>query len=77
MTTFGLPMRTRKLIGLVVLLAYMFIYAMLVMTIAVYRLPENGVVEFVYFLAAGIIWAIPAKYLLRWMQMPDPGAPAA
>lgn len=75
MPTFGLSMRIRKLIGLVVLLAFMFLYAMLVMTIAVARLPENGVIEFVYFLVAGIIWAVPARYLILWMQRPDP-APA-
>ncbi len=71
--TFGIPMRWRKLIGLVVLLVFMFLYAMFVMTFAVYKLPENGVLEFAYFLAAGILWAIPAGFLIKWMQIPDPG----
>jgi len=73
--TLGIPMRWRKLIGLVVLLAFMFVYAMFVMTYAVYRLPDNGVLEFFYFLIAGIVWAFPAIFLIKWMQIPDPGAP--
>ena len=73
MPTFGLSLSTRKLIGLVVLLVYMFLYAMLAMTIAVYRLPDNTAAEVVYYLTAGILWAIPARYLLQWMQTPDPG----
>jgi len=73
--TFGIPMRWRKLIGLVILLVFIFIYAMFVMTFAVYKLPENGTLEFFYFLIAGILWAIPAGYLIKWMQLPDPGAP--
>ncbi|MEQ8745603.1 DUF2842 domain-containing protein [Pyruvatibacter sp.] len=69
--TFGIPMRIRKLIGLVVLLAFMFFYALLVMTIAVYRLPEHMGAEIAYYLTAGILWAIPARYLIAWMQIPD------
>lgn len=73
--TLGIPMRWRKLIGLVVLLTFMFIYAMLVMTIAVYRLSDDGVIEFVYFLVAGVLWALPAGYLIKWMQLPDTNTP--
>jgi len=68
----ALPMRIRKLIGTVILLAFLFIYAMLVMTIAVSgHLPENGVIQFFYYLIAGTLWALPFKYLIVWMQRPD------
>lgn len=73
--TFGIPMRWRKLIGLVVLLVFIFLYAMFVMTFAVYKLPENGTLEFFYFLIAGVLWALPAGYLIKWMQLPDPDTP--
>ncbi|WP_422007545.1 DUF2842 domain-containing protein [Pyruvatibacter mobilis] len=69
--TLGIPMRWRKLIGLIVLLVFIFYWAMLVMTVAVYKLPDNGFIEFVYFLAAGILWALPAGYIIKWMQLPD------
>ena len=75
--TFGIPMRIRKLIGLVVLLVFMFFYVLLVMTIAVYRLPENMLAEITYYLVAGILWAIPARYLIAWMQIPDKDEAAA
>ena len=69
--TLGIPMRWRKLIGLIVLLVFIFYWAMLVMTVAVYKLPDNGFIEFAYFLAAGILWALPAGYIIKWMQLPD------
>jgi len=69
--TFGLSMRVRKFIGLIILLAWMLFWALLVMTIAVYRLPDSMGLEIVYYLTAGILWAIPARYLIRWMQRPD------
>jgi hypothetical protein len=27
--------------------------------------------QFAYFLAAGLLWVIPAGLLIRWMQRPD------
>lgn len=70
-----LPQRLRKLIGTIVLLAGLTLYALLVMTIAVSgHLPEHGVVQFLYYLTAGIAWAFPARYLIVWMQRPD-GSP--
>jgi vacuolar-type H+-ATPase subunit I/STV1 len=69
--TLGIPIRWRKLIGLIALLVFMFYWAMLVMTVAVYKLPDNGLIEFAYFLAAGILWALPAGYIIKWMQLPD------
>jgi len=68
-----LGIRTRKLIGTVVLLIGLTLYSFLVMTIAVSgHLPENGAVQFFYYLTAGVAWAFPAKYLIVWMVRPDP-----
>ena len=68
-----LGIRTRKLIGTIVLLIGLTLYAFLVMTIAVSgHLPEGGFVQFVYYLAAGVVWEFPAKYLIVWMVRPDP-----
>ncbi|MBA4208206.1 MAG: DUF2842 domain-containing protein [Parvibaculum sp.] len=68
-----LGIRTRKLIGTLVLLIFLTLYSFLIMTIAVSgHLPENGFVQFLYYLTAGVIWAFPAKYLITWMVRPDP-----
>lgn len=68
-----LSMSMRKLIGTFVLLICLTIYALLIMTIAVSgHLSENGFLQFLYYITAGVIWAFPAKYLIIWMVRPDP-----
>lgn len=67
-----LGIRTRKLIGTIVLLTFLVLYSFLIMTIAVSgHLPENGLVQFLYYITAGVIWAFPAKHLIVWMVRPD------
>ena len=67
-----LPMRLRKLIGLVLLLLLVVFYALIVMTVAVTTsVPENGVIEFFYYLITGIAWVVPAASIIYWMQRPD------
>ena len=67
-----LPMRVRKLIGLVAMLALIIFYALIVMTVAVTTsVPENGIVEFFYYLITGIAWVVPAAAIIYWMQRPD------
>ena len=67
-----LPMRLRKLIGLVLLLLLVVFYALIVMTVAVTTsVPENGVIEFFYYLITGIAWVVPAAGIIYWMQRPD------
>lgn len=67
-----LPMKIRKLIGLVALLVLIVFYALIVMTIAVTTsVPDNGVVEFFYYMITGIAWVIPAGAIIYWMQRPD------
>ena len=67
-----LPMRIRKLIVLVLMLALIVFYALIVMTVAVTsNVPENGVVEFFYYLITGVAWVVPAAAIIYWMQRPD------
>ncbi|HCX68034.1 DUF2842 domain-containing protein [Parvibaculum sp.] len=67
-----LGIRTRKLIGTIILLIGLTLYSFLIMTIAVSgHLPEHGLVQFLYYITAGVIWAFPAKYLIVWMVRPD------
>jgi hypothetical protein len=67
-----LPIRVRKLIGLVLLLVLVVFYALLVMTVAVTNsIPENAVLEFFYYLVTGVAWVVPAAAIIYWMQRPD------
>lgn len=67
-----LPMRIRKFIGLVLMLALIIFYALIVMTVAVTTsVPVNGIVEFFYYLVTGVAWVVPAAAIIYWMQRPD------
>ncbi len=68
----ALRLRTRKLIGTIVLLIFLLFYSLLIMTIAVSgHIPQNGFVQFIFYLVAGTIWAFPARFLIVWMVRPD------
>lgn len=63
--------RTRKLIGAVVLLLFLLIYAMAVASIGAGRVTEaSPLLQLLYFVVAGLAWVLPAGLLLRWMARP-------
>jgi len=67
-----MPQRARKLIGTIVLVVFVGLYALTAMTIAVAKLPgASGFVQLIYFLVAGLIWVVPAGALIFWMGKPD------
>ena len=59
-------MRLRILIGTVVLLLGLVLYAGAVMAL-VARLPDNAALAFALYGVAGIAWVAPAAVLTRWM----------
>lgn len=64
--------RLRKLVGTVVLLVFLAVYVWLMTAIGSGRISEApAVAQFAYFIAAGLVWVIPAGLLIRWMQRPD------
>jgi Protein of unknown function (DUF2842) len=66
-----MSVRTRKLIGTVVLIAFLAIYCLVAMVGA--TLPwinGNRAAELAYFIAAGLLWTVPAGVLIKWMQKP-------
>ncbi|HAH11279.1 MAG TPA: DUF2842 domain-containing protein [Alphaproteobacteria bacterium] len=66
-----MSMRWKKLIGVFALLLIIFVYALLVTSLAVRILPTAGpVVEFLFYAVAGIAWVVPVRYLIVWMQTP-------
>ena len=61
--------RTKKLIGLILFLPALLIYAGIVVTIADY-IPDHWAVHLVYYIIMGTIWAFPLKPALAWMNKP-------
>ena len=70
-----IPQRIRKLIGVMILLLWLAFYAMCAMLVAIAVLPDaHWFVEFLYYLIAGMAWIVPVRYLMLWMNKPDPEA---
>lgn len=66
-----MPLRLRKFIGLLIILAIMVFYALLAMTIAVGHLMDAPHwIQVIYFLVTGVLWAVPVMPVIRWMQRP-------
>ena len=66
--------RTRKFVGAAGMLAFVGIYAVVVMLIAqsepIHRLPGWG--QGLFFGIAGLAWILPLMPLIAWMERPDP-----
>jgi hypothetical protein len=61
--------RIKKLIGTILTLIWIPIYALFAMSIGVRVLPHaNAFVVFLYYLFAGTLWIIPVGLLLPWMH---------
>ena len=64
--------RLRKLIGTVVMLAFILFYALFAMAVAegsVSQAPR--LVQTVAYVVLGLIWIVPLMPLIRWMGKPD------
>jgi len=69
---FGMGTRIRKLIGTVVMLAYIIFYALFAMAIAEGRITEAPkLVQTLVYIVLGLIWIVPLMPLVRWMAKPD------
>jgi hypothetical protein len=68
-----MSVRLRKLIGTVLLVALVILYALVATTVAVARLAEaHWSVHLAYFFLTGLLWVLPAMVLIRWMAGPSP-----
>lgn len=64
--------RLKKLLALLVLLPGMLLYIGIVVTLAD-RLPKFWLAQLLYFIIAGIAWALPVMPLMTWMEK-DPSS---
>jgi len=65
-----MPIRTRKLLGTIALLIFIFVYALLAMLAAVVLQVRglNPLVELAYYAIAGLLWVPPAALIISWMS---------
>jgi hypothetical protein len=68
-----MPKRLRKLVGTVVILAFVVIYGPVAMALAESRIMEAPqVVQILAYAVLGIAWIFPLMPVIRWMERPDP-----
>lgn len=66
--------RQRKLVGTIVLIVFVCLYAMIAMALAQGRISEAHIVwKTLWYIFLGLAWVIPALPLIKWMEKPDPG----
>ena len=64
--------RTRKLIGTVVLLVFIVVWSLFAMALAQSVLTDiNGLVAAIFYVVAGLGWVLPAMLLVKGMARPD------
>jgi hypothetical protein len=69
----SMTIRTRKLVGTVVLMVFLAIYALLALAAAIVLQVNEAskLLELAYYFVAGLLWIIPAGLVIRWMGRPD------
>jgi hypothetical protein len=70
-------MRLRILLGSLLLIVGLVLYALAVVVVAMRLLPDEVALELAFYALAGIIWIFPAARLTRWMQQAGPFRPPA
>ena len=61
--------RIKKLIGTIIMLIWIPIYALIAMGFGVHILPHAGAVAtFLFYAIAGTLWIIPVGLMLPWMN---------
>jgi hypothetical protein len=62
--------RTRKLIGALIMVPFVVIYALFAMVLAQHTAMkvESGVLRFLIFAVLGLGWALPMMPLIKWME---------
>ena len=61
--------RSKKLIGAVVIILWVPVYALIAMRVGVELLPEaNPLAALVYYAIAGTAWIIPIGLMMPWMN---------
>lgn len=69
-----MPVRLKKLIGTVLLVALVIVYALIATIVAVAQLAESGpLAHLAFFFVSGLLWVLPAMLIIKWMVKPSKG----
>lgn len=64
-----MPDSLKKFIGMIALVALVIVYALVATAVAAAHLAESAWwVHTLYFLLTGILWVVPAMYIIKWMM---------
>lgn len=64
-----MPIRLKKLIGTLLLVGFVAVYAIVATAYATLYLAESAAyVHLLYFFATGILWVVPAMFVIKWME---------
>lgn len=63
--------RTRKLVGSVLMIGLVVVYALVAMALAQGRITEAPAwAQVILYAALGMMWIFPAMVIIRWMEKP-------
>ncbi|MER9074507.1 DUF2842 domain-containing protein [Mesorhizobium sp. M0904] len=63
-----MPIRLKKLIGSVLLVVLVVVYALVASIVAVAQLSQSGpLAHFIFFLLSGLLWVLPAMGIIKWL----------
>lgn len=66
-----MPLRLKKLIGMIVIVTLVILYALVATTVASLTLgTAPWYVHLAYFAFTGVLWVVPAMLVIRWMAGP-------
>lgn len=65
--------RQRKLIGVMVTIPFVIVYALVAMALAQARFVQGApdLLQWLYYAVIGMAWVLPLMPLIRWMERPD------
>ena len=68
-----MSIRIRKLIGAIVIVGFVFVYALVAMALAQARFVQEapGAVQAVLYAVLGLSWVLPIMPLIAWMARED------
>jgi len=68
-----MPVRIRKLIGTVLLIVLVVVYALMAVAVAVSQLSDASAwTHLAFFVFSGLLWVLPAMLIIKWMAGPIP-----
>lgn len=64
-----MPVRLKKFVGMLALVALVIVYALVSTAIAVSQLADkSAIVHLAFYLFSGLLWVLPAMLIIKWME---------